>query len=986
MSANEPQMRTRSEARRNTAQSSCAKSSAVSKKFKDIKAYGNKLTMKKEDNFRLIFENVDGLPPDMGYCSSSWKYKRLQHMIARFQIDAISLVETQINPALLPCTCSIRNKLFKHKESVTILSHNKQEHIGMRQQGGVFAGVIGQATSCTVSTGSDVEGLGRWNWIELKGQKSSTFIITAYQCVRSKQTVNTVFLQRERHLRRCNKNGCPRQHFITDLIKFITGLMVGDNKIILAADVNEHATEGLLAKELEKIGLMSTYHKMFNQAGPASHIAGSDPINGIWASSNLSASAVSILPQKFGAGDHRVILVDFNLDQILERNTRICRPKIRRLICENKKSVANYDAIAWKHLQFHNIPKRLKDLEESFEYEDRDRWNIRLNMIDEQVTETLLHAEKKCRKFRMGEVDYSPEVSKASEVWCAWRLALKVAEGAEHKRKELSHLARKWKININDLRDRWSIKMSIERSRREYLDIKVQQTKLRKTYLEDAGRIAQWKKEEQKRQFKRCNSTFGKQRMKSINKVEFKEEGVLVQVVTKEEVENAIMKENSSRFRLACSSPLLNDELSAELGLSGEGNLVKEILGSQSQLQQHPEAQEVFELFQGSPHWRIATHITTKQWIEHWEKAKERTSSSYSGLHFGHYKAHTEMTEIAEIKCKLVNLAIKSGQPLTRWIKGVSVMLEKVAGDINVQKLRAILLLEADFNALHKIMFNNRLTPKLEESGMIPIEIIGGRRSQAATHLALNKKLIADIANVRKLPMIAICANATNCYDRVAHPFASLCAQYFGLEISYLAVLFRATQRMKIFLRTSYGISQTSYSGEEGRPFQGVVQGSGAAPALWLIISIFFLRYLHSKNVTTQLRTPISGVLLPLAALMFVDDTDLYVFNSGVDTTRELVIKAQKLLDAWHNILKITGGNLKLSKCYWTLQDYQWQQGKCKMVYSTSYKLHIDVENRRTEVMHLRADQMRTLVGVPMQLNHQNEQIVQAISSKMVVY
>ena len=169
MSANEPQMGTRYEVMRNTAQISCTKSSAVSKKIKDIKTHGSKLTMKKEDSFRLIFENVNGLPPDMGCCSSSWKYERLQHMIARFQIDAISLVETQINPALLPYAFSIRNKLFKDKESATILSHNRQEHIGMRQQGGVFTGVIGQATSCAISTGSDAEGLGRWNWIELKG-------------------------------------------------------------------------------------------------------------------------------------------------------------------------------------------------------------------------------------------------------------------------------------------------------------------------------------------------------------------------------------------------------------------------------------------------------------------------------------------------------------------------------------------------------------------------------------------------------------------------------------------------------------------------------------------------------------------------------------------------------------------------------------------------------------------------------------------------
>ena len=133
---------------------------------------------------------------------------------------------------------------------------------------------------------------------------------------------------------------------------------------------------------------------------------------------------------------------------------------------------------------------------------------------------------------------------------------------------------------------------------------------------------------------------------------------------------------------------------------------------------------------------------------------------------------------------------------------------------------------------MHKIIFNNRLIPSIEAANAIPMEVIGGRKSQAATHLALDKKLIADIANVRKLPIITICADATNCYDRVAHPFASICAQYFRLDIMYLAVLFRAIQSMKMFLRTLHGVSENYYSDNEGQPFQDVVQGSGAAPAL----------------------------------------------------------------------------------------------------------------------------------------------------------
>ena len=58
----------------------------------------------------------------------------------------------------------------------------------------------------------------------------------------------------------------------------------------------------------------------------------------------------------------------------------------------------------------------------------------------------------------------------------------------------------------------------------------------------------------------------------------------------------------------------------------------------------------------------------------------------------------------------------------------------------------------------------------------MPQEIIGGRRPQAVAYLALSKKIIADVSNIRKLPTVTMCADATNCYDRVAHPCDSLCS------------------------------------------------------------------------------------------------------------------------------------------------------------------------------------------------------------------
>ena len=442
----------------------------------------------------------------------------------------------------------MKDRIFQQKESVSILTNNKQEHLGMRQQGGVFTGVTGLLSGVAIASGSDCTGLGRWNWIQLKGHSSSTYVITAYQCVESRTTVGTVFMQRERYLKKCNVQLCPKTHMIRDLVQFISSLLSGNNKVMLAADINEHVIDGVLPKALKNIGLTEAHVKKFSVPGPASHATGSQPIDGVWVSGDVTPTAVSICPHKFGAGDHKVILVDINLDEIVQRNVRICAPPMRRLICENKQSVENYNNLALSLLNANKISQRLEKLEESLGSIDIDSWCVKLNMIDEQVIVILSHEEKKCRKLRTGEVEYSPEVSEAAEKWYAWRIVLKAAQGARTNARELHQLVSKWNIDVSDLSNIWLLKMNVERSRREYLDLKAQQVAHRKKHLERTGRLSKWRKECRKRKCKKCNSIFGKKKMKSINKVEHREDGVLMQASSKEDVEHAIMKENSTRF------------------------------------------------------------------------------------------------------------------------------------------------------------------------------------------------------------------------------------------------------------------------------------------------------------------------------------------------------------------------------------------------------------------------------------------------------
>ena len=140
-------------------------------------------------------------------------------------------------------------------------------------------------------------------------------------------------------------------------------------------------------------------------------------------------------------------------------------------------------------------------------------------------------------------------------------------------------------------------------------------------------------------------------------------------------------------------------------------------------------------------------------------------------------------------------------------MRGLSVMLIKKEKTLQVDKLRAILLLEADVNALAKIIFNTRLMPQLELNQSIPPQIIGAQRGQSAIHSALNQQFFLDICNLRCQDSAIIGADATNCFDRIAHPFASLSCQHFDLPISFIIVMLGVIQNMHMHVRTAHGIS-----------------------------------------------------------------------------------------------------------------------------------------------------------------------------------
>jgi hypothetical protein len=131
------------------------------------------------------------------------------------------------------------------------------------------------------------------------------------------------------------------------------------------------------------------------------------------------------------------------------------------------------------------------------------------------------------------------------------------------------------------------------------------------------------------------------------------------------------------------------------------------------------EAHHTFSRMSGA---KIATTISTMDFQQYWKRVDERTSSSFSGVTFSHYKAVASHLMPSSMHVAYLTACARRGIPLGRWGIGLTVLLEKIVGNNFFHKLRAIYLLEADFDWINKIIFAKRMIGSALERNLIPGE------------------------------------------------------------------------------------------------------------------------------------------------------------------------------------------------------------------------------------------------------------------------
>lgn len=318
-------------------------------------------------------------------------------------------------------------------------------------------------------------------------------------------------------------------------------------------------------------------------------------------------------------------------------------------------------------------------------------------------------------------------------------------------------------------------------------------------------------------------------------------------------------------------------------------------------------------------------------------------------------------------------------------------MLEKKPGVILADKLRAILLLEGDFNFANKLLLGSRMMRNAEAHNNTVPEALGSRKHHNAKELALNRRLIADISRQQVRPLAVASVDAAQCYDCIAHPVGSLACQRLGVPPMFLSCMLATIQCMNFHLRTAYGDSTSSFGSTPGQlPLQGILQGNGAGPAFWYAVSILLVLLLHTKGHGAKYRSALALQTTILAGLLFVDDTDLVAYGeSSATRAADVVVALQATVLTWQQGLVTTGGSLKPAKCSWSLLAYWFKAGKVQIHTPHSFPATLSLpaeDGTMIPIERVPASVGITCVGVIQTLNGKMKPQVDSLIGKAEIW
>lgn len=720
----------------------------------------------------------------------------------------------------------------------------------------------------------------------------------------------------------------------------ITKWMEEGDQIILMLDANDDVSNSYTMAHLDAIGLRECIlERHYEKSGTdPTHKKGSHPIDGIWVSDSLQIEAGGYLAFGESPSDHRGLWIRVLESVAFGYNMKkVQPPQARRLTLDNPRVVKKWCDTYEAFLLEHQLPQRIFHLQELIAL---GQWNKQLAKEYEKIRclrkKGIKLADDKCRKLCMGEVPWSATLQLARTEIELWLNVVSRKKGTKVSTKYITRLENYVGIPhalqitlqqaIDNLKDSYG----------RYYELKKQATQLRESWLMDlaalkAKELGGNHEEHYKQMAMRERQWTAAHRMRGVlhkfhgnglSKVSVQTEtGEKQELTDKEAIESACLEGNLDKFTQTERTPAMVGQLLADLGFDGDTDMGRQILAGTytppldlDQYSKEYLKELAAPLLRDTP----PAIISTQTFREGWTKISEFISSGLSGIHYGHMKACTKSQLLSDFEATICHIPYATGYSPEESRHSLNNMIEKKGKGNLVNDLRTINLLESYFGFNLKVM--GRTTSACTEHNLLfPKEQYGSRKLHQAIKHAVNKRLLYDLSHFQRRPMILCSNDAKSCYDRIVHSIASLAMQRLRLKTQPIKCMITSLGNMNHYIQTAFGNSDIYISGStRTTPFQGILQGNGAGPTLWLAVSTPLLYMMKSAGNGIKYRTPISKEVDSFIGFAFVDDTDIVEgdLRMGHLDIDDVFDKMQDAIDRWEGGLTTTGGAIRPDKLF----------------------------------------------------------------------
>ena len=180
-----------------------------------------------------------------------------------------------------------------------------------------------------------------------------------------------------------------------------------------------------------------------------------------------------------------------------------------------------------------------------------------------------------------------------------------------------------------------------------------------------------------------------------------------------QDLHTTLIERNKKHFNQASKTPFAKPPLSELLPPHHSNPKIANELfkGDTSSFENHnPIIQELLSQLQLLPDLTTILHkLSAEEFIQGMKNIGEGKSSSMLERHYSIYKALLHFPFTINIIVSLINDAVNNNYLLTRWRKVIQIMLCKIPGNYNINKLRVIQLLEADLNMYLHLIWGKKL-------------------------------------------------------------------------------------------------------------------------------------------------------------------------------------------------------------------------------------------------------------------------------------